>query len=354
MDAVKAIRDFVAKSIREAGPSFTELPLSELSPADTTLADGYGHAADHAILLHAMLTAAGFKPEFILASGLPPISGITNVALSFPLPHSFTAPLVRVVADGTTCYLNDTDQYARLGSTPHDGHMCLVLASQSSDVVRAAKQCEEKTETLYTLSLDDDGKTRLGVTRRFYGPDFNRLNRYFSELPPEEKKRYYQEVVSSISQGARPVSDLVTKFDNYPGLEQFTVEINNYAVASGNYFYFDLPFTPSLFPPGTDQRTLPLFVANRSERSIRTEIDLPSGFHHLVMAPKLLTLDAPAGTGKATISVDNRDGKCIIAHDLSTWPGIIDPKQYAGLLDTEATLENKSSRLFLLEKGVAP
>jgi transglutaminase-like putative cysteine protease len=354
MDAVKAIRDFVAKSIREAGPSFTELPLSELSAADATLADGYGHAADHAILLHAMLTAAGFKPEFILASGLPPISGITNVALSFPLPYSFTAPLVRVVADGTTCYLNDTDQYARLGSTPHDGHMCLALASQSPDVVRAAKQCEEKTETLYTLSLDDEGKTRLGVTRRFYGPDFNRLNRYFSELPPEEKKRYYQEVVSGISQGARPVSDLVTKFDNYPGVEQFTVEINNYAVASGNYFYFDLPFTPSLFPPGSDQRTLPLFVGHRSERSIRTEIDLPSGFHHMVMAPKLLTLDAPAGTGKATISVDNRDGKCIIEHDLETWPGIIDPKEYAGLLDTEATLEKKSSRLFLLEKGVAP
>ena len=161
-------------------------------------------------------------------------------------------------------------------------------------------------------------------------------------------------MVSSISQGARPVSDLVTKFDGYPGLEQFTVEINNYAVASGNYFYFDLPFTPSLFPPGADQRALPLFIAHRSEHNIRTEIDMPSGFHHLVMAPKLLTLEAPAGTGKATISVDNRDGKCIIAHDLETWPGIVDPKEYAGLLDTEATLEKKSSRLFLLEKGIAP
>ena len=70
IESVKAIRDFVAKTIRDAGPSFTELPLSELSDADTTLADGYGHAADRAILLHAMLTAAGFQPEFVLASGL--------------------------------------------------------------------------------------------------------------------------------------------------------------------------------------------------------------------------------------------------------------------------------------------
>ncbi|HEX4087020.1 MAG TPA: DUF3857 domain-containing protein, partial [Chthoniobacteraceae bacterium] len=51
LEAVKAIRDFVAKTIRPAGPSFTELPLKELSSADTTLEDGYGHGADRAILL---------------------------------------------------------------------------------------------------------------------------------------------------------------------------------------------------------------------------------------------------------------------------------------------------------------
>src|SRR4029077_12878264 len=35
-EAITAIRDYVAKFIRVAGPSFTELPLSELSGADTT------------------------------------------------------------------------------------------------------------------------------------------------------------------------------------------------------------------------------------------------------------------------------------------------------------------------------
>ena len=91
LEAVKAIRDFVVKSIRLAGPSFTELPLSELSAADTTLADGYGHLADRAILFHAMLTAAGFRPEFVLASDLPPIKGIASIAKSFPLPQNFQA-----------------------------------------------------------------------------------------------------------------------------------------------------------------------------------------------------------------------------------------------------------------------
>src|SRR6267142_2216678 len=275
-DAVKAIRDYVAKFIRVAGPSFADLPLSELSAADTTLADGYGHAADRAILLHAMLSAAGFKPEFVLASGLPPIAGITNVATTFPLPQNFQTPLVRVAVNGETYYLNDTDQYAQLGATPNDGKLAIELASQGFEVVRACPDCKDKTDTSYTLSLSDSGKTRVGITRHYYGVAYNSKNKYFSELPPEEKNRYYQEIVSGVTQGARPIGDLTTKFDAYPGTEQYTVEVDNFTVVDGKYSYFDLPFTPSLFPMGADHRTLPLYIGHHGEHRIRTEIDLPS------------------------------------------------------------------------------
>ena len=139
-EAVKAIRDFIIKSIRLAGPSFTDLPLSELSAADTTLADGYGHMADRAILFHAMLTAAGFQPEFVLASDLPPIKSIANVAKKFPLPQNFETPLVRISVDGEPCYLNDTDQYAQLGTTAHDGRLGIVLASHACEIIQAAKK----------------------------------------------------------------------------------------------------------------------------------------------------------------------------------------------------------------------
>ena len=195
LETLTALRDFVAKTIRLAGPSFTDLPLRELSAADTTLADGYGHAADRAILLHAMLSAAGFQPEFVLASDLPPIAGITNVALAFPLPRSFEHPLVRVTVDGAAYYLNDTDQYAKLGSTSFDGRLGLVLASQVSQVIHALPACENKIETDYALAPDNTGRTRLSVTRRYYGANFNEKNRYFSELPPEERRRYFQEIV---------------------------------------------------------------------------------------------------------------------------------------------------------------
>ena len=73
----------------------------------------------------------------MLASGLPSIKGITNVVDTFPLPNNFTAPLVRVSVGGSVYYLNDTDQYAKLGSRPaHDGKLCLALNNQNVEIIR--------------------------------------------------------------------------------------------------------------------------------------------------------------------------------------------------------------------------
>jgi hypothetical protein len=351
LDAVKAIRDFVAKSIREAGPVFTDLPLSELSAADTTLADGYGHAADRAILLHALLTAAGFEPEFVMASDLPPIRGITNVSATFPLPNAYRAPLVRVSIDGENYYLNDSDQYARLGSTGFDGREAMVLATQSREIIRAAKDCQDKSETDYTLAFTDTGKARITVARHYYGDYYGGRNRYFSELPPEERRRYYQEIVSGVAQGARAVGDLVTKFDAYPGLEQFTVDVDNYAVVDGKYLYFDLPFTPSLFPAGADRRTLPLYL-NRTDRNVvRAEIDLPREFRHAVIAPQSKDLTVPDGGGSARITATETPGKVVITDEYDTTPAIVEPGHYPDLLKLESTLEQKASKVFLFSSA---
>jgi len=349
LDAVRAIRDFIATSIRLAGPTFTELPLSELSAADTTLADGYGHLADRAILFHAMLSAAGFQPEFMLASELPPISDITSVAAAFPLPQNFQFPLVRIVVDGQTYYLNDTDQYAQLGVTAHDRRLGLSLASGAAVEIHAAKNCSERAETHYNLSVTADGQTRVGVTRYYFGTGFGEKKHYFAELPPEERRRYFQEAVSQVAQGARPVGGLTTQFDRYPGCEQFTVDVDNYAVIDGNYLYFDLPFLPSLFPAGDDRRVLPLFVAQANRDTIRTDITFPAEFHRLVIAPPARKIAVPGGTAKISSAISA--GRCVMTDELVTTPAIISPGDYPKLLKLESTLHQKSARVFLLEKN---
>jgi hypothetical protein len=288
-----------------------------------------------------MLSAAGFQPEFVLASGLPPISGITNVSSEFPLPEWFQDPLVKVNIDGQNYYLNDTDQYAKLGAAPADGKIALDLASQTTEVIKAADDCADKVETVYSLAESDTGMTRVTVSRRYYGGDYTWKHKYFAELPPEERRRYFQEAVSGVAQGARPVGDLTT---------QFTVDVDNYSVVDGNYFYFELPFTPTLFSFGADRRSLPLFVNERSENTVRTEIKLPPGFHKIVMAPGNSTLEAPDGSGSTRITTTDDAGSYVITHDFETSPAIVPPKDYAELLKIQATLGRKSSRLFLLEK----
>ena len=348
MEAVKVIRDFVAKSIREAGPSFTDLPLSELSDADTTLADGYGHAADRAILLHAMLRAAGFQPEFVLVSDLPAIAGITNVAMAFPLPDLFQTPLVRITLDGQDYYLNDTDQYAQLGSTSNDGKLGIALSSRAWEIIRAAKQCGDGTRTVYTLLLDESGRTRIGVSRWYYGENYNERHQFFAELPPEERKRYFQETVSGVAQGARPMSDLTTTFDTYPGHEQFSVIIDNYGVPAGRYLYFNLPFTPSLIPAGADQRALPLLISHGGKNTVRTEIELPPEFRGIVVAPKSEDLTV-AGGEKAHITAMKTFGGYVVTDEFETAPAIISPENYQVMRGVESALSRKSAKVFLLE-----
>ena len=349
LDAVRTIRDFIAKNIRQAGPSFTELPISELSDADTTLADGYGHAADRAILYHAMLTAAGFQPQLIMASELPPVAGIKNVAKSFPLPDDFQSPLVKISIGGDDYYLNDGNQYAQLGTTAFDDKLGITLADQKLETIRAAKNCGNKTETDYAVSLSDDGKARIKISTHFYGEDYNQQHQFFAELPPEERNHYFQEAVSSVAQGARAAGDLTTKFDTYPGLEEFTVELDGYGVADGNFLYFGLPFRPSFFAGAADQRSLPLFIPDNKEQIIHAEIELPAGFRLTDIAPKSGLLAAPGGT-RVRVRNAHAGGKCLVTYESETVPGIITPADYPKLLDIQSALGRKSETTFLLER----
>ncbi len=349
-DALKAIRDYVDRSIRSAGPSFTDLRLSELSAADTTLADGYGHDADRGILLHAMLSAAGFKPEFVLGSPDPAIDALRVVATKFPLPHEFSAVLVRVQLGDESYYFNDTDQYSRLGATSHEGKLGITLSNQSYGTITPARGAENRRAMTYRMTLDGAGTVRMEIRREYSGAAYGKMNKFFSELPPEERRRYYQEAVSKVAQGARPAGDLKTDFGVYPGKEEFAVEIDHYAVVDGRYLYLDLPYALNLFPTYTDRHTLPLFIKDDRRETFHAEIELPAGFRHVVIAPRSQTFTAPDGAGGVRVSAAVSGTRWSVTQELSAMPSVVSPQDYGALLSLESSLENKSSRLLLLEQ----
>ena len=349
LEAIRVIRDHVAKAIRVAGPYFGGLPLNELSAADTTLADGYGHDADRAILLHAMLAAIGLKPEFVLASNLPAGSAVAAVAEACPIPSAFAMPLVKVEANGETYYVK-IDQYARLGTTLYDGKLALRLTDRTYETVKAAKDCQTRQSTDVAVSLTDTGTAQITISNRYYGTDYAEKNQYFSEVTPEDRNHYFQEIVANLAQGARPVGDLVTDFKTYPGKEQFTVELERFAVLDGNYLYFDLPVKHGLVQAGANRRTLPLYEANKSETTIRTVIELPPGYRHLVIAPPSATYTAPDRFGRVQISTTEGEGKFTITQFFASSPAIVAPENFPALQELESTLENKAGWFLLLER----
>lgn len=270
---------------------------------------------------------------------------------SLPLPHAFNIPLVSFELEGATYYLNDTDQYAKLGTTSFEGRLAIALSTQNSLItIKTSPEYRNHFETTYALSLADNGKTRISIIRHYFGTDYNSKNRYFSELPPEERRRYHQQIVSSVAQGAKPVGDLVTRFNIYPGTEQFAVEIDNYAVVDGSYLYFDLPFDVSLLPARTDQRVLPLFISREQERIIRTEIELPADFNQVVIAPRNEDLKAPGSSGTAQITSTELGNKWIMIHQMRTFPAVINPADYPEMLKIESALGKRSAKAFLFEK----
>ena len=195
--------------------------------------------------------------------------------------------------------------------------------------------------------LTDDGKTRVQITRSYYGGDFGEKHRFFAELPPEERNRYFQEAVSGVAQGARAVGDLTTDFDHYPGVEKFTVEITHYCVVDGKNMYFNLPFVPSLMPPAGGPPSLPLFIDGAMDNTVRTEIALAPQFQHLVITP------APGQPPCPTAAKARRSPRPTprgSGHQLriQTTPSIVAPGNYPAMLKLESTLSKKSSRVFLL------
>ena len=89
----------------------------------------------------------------------------------------------------------------------------------------------------------DDGTAEITLRRQHHGNAHEHFVQQYKEMTAEELKRHYQELVSSISQNARPIGELAIDY-KYPGTRQFKVRVDHYATRSGDTLYFDLPEMP--------------------------------------------------------------------------------------------------------------
>ena len=354
-----AIRDDVAKAVRGAGPGINALPLTCITPADQILAEGYGNVTDRAVVLYTMAAAAGFRPEFVLASWSPKNPDLQRPLVDFPGASLFPDVLVRVRVAGTTVYLNDTDQYAALGVTPHDGRLALRLKRPKIGTVAALSNMTNRNEISYAMTVGADGTARITRAVRYYGDAFTANKRKFAEMPPEERRRYFQEAVARISQAAKPVSDLISEFDKYPGTESFTVSVPNYAVPDGDYLYFSLPASlTNLLRLRADERSNPLSWSEPRRTRLTTTVELPLGYQTPVLLPDEIVWLAPedAGTVLVRVSMTSPETKpgakrLEVSHVVDLDPAIISADEYDELLKINRALSHARARTVLLRRS---
>jgi len=354
---IEAIRDYVVRAIREDGPSFLDLPFTCLTPADTTLADGYGHAADRAILLTAMLCDVGFNAEILLASNAPRLAcGLFSPLYITPQPRLYNDVLVSVRQGNRTVFLNDSDQYGTLGITSHDRYPYMKFGGETGRVAVAAAYRERRLAE-WTLTLDADGGAMIAVTNWFYGADCGTFRKQYEEMSPEERRRHFQGLVAGVSQSAEVVGGLVTDTHGYPGCRAFTVRAERYAVREGRTLTLLLPDAVSpVFNLSGDERTNPVFIAEPSEDEWRCRVILPPGVRDVPVLPTAFAWPLPEGLGRVSLEVTRStlsDGRLCLTFRRFTLlePAILPSSIYPALLEINRRLTHSAMRMVMADIG---
>ena len=351
-EKVIAIRDWVAKNLRPAGPGLTSLPLTAITPADQTLTERYGNNSDRMVVLCTLLKSAGFTPEFILSGAIPFIPEAAAPLLKIPSRTAFNAVLVKVEANGETIFLNGSSQYAQLGTSSYDRRTILNLADGTIETLRVAPGKDNRSHSKLELRMDADGKASLTQTASMQGTAFEGFHKLYAEITPEKLRRHYLELVSRVSQSAQATSELVTNYSTYPGKLEYTVDAERYAVRDGDYLYFTVPGgLNGLLKYRSNERDNPLAWSRYIDSMIEYTINLPKGYEPAIL-PKAFSWHAPSGAGMIEVVTEyNADSHSIrIVQMADLKPAIIPATDFPDILEASRKLAHPDMRTILLKK----
>jgi len=353
---VEAVRDLADSGIRIENNTFP--PFTSVTGFRRTFKKGVGTMADRAVVIYSLLKSAGLNPQFVLASSFPDIKEIREVLKAAPDLLTFWEVLVRVrdpeLMDGRYVYLNDTDRYAALGATGHNGKLGLSLPE--GEFIKISSAVEEGNKSNFEISLAADGSAVIFYRYYLYS-NYADQKKVFSILIPEERRRMFEEQLGPqiLSLAAELQGELLTDFSGYPGVVSFTARDPNFAIREGDFLFFQLSGVSSPVDNLPDERINPWFIDKADKDSIEIEVKLPPGFK-VVYLPESLERKEVAG---APINVDLRTkeevgpdgtGRLLINYRMEMEPAIVSPTAYQEIRKLFQYLGSRQADTVLLKK----
>lgn len=351
--ALTAIRDFLARGLRPAGPDFSALPPGLVTPAEVTWQDGYGNAIDRATVGSALLKALRIDHEILLVAPTLQTPGQLTAWRHHPNFHLFGAVLIRVPTAAGPVWLNDLNQYAEPGTSSCDGALALNLQTGDFSQIRLDEQWADATTEQLTIDLQPGGSARITWRTTCHGRDFAEQHKFYAELTPEERRRHAQTLLSSLSQAAVSTGELKTSFDQYPGNISFSAEVPDFAVRTGDYCSLELPASlAGLLPISDDERSNPLQWPDRRRRRIEISLRLPSDFRDAEILPEPFRWTSPQKRGRIAFSrpATQSAGELRFRYEADLQPELFTPENYPDLLDIHRRINHPASRAIILRR----
>ena len=320
-DRIRAVRDWLWKNVRVAGPGLFTLPFGQaFFPPDRSLSDGYASAADWMNLYFAMLEAIGCDVEYVLtdgdAAGYP---ALARARCDVPQPDDFDDLMIRATVreggwlfglfGGTekTYILDCENEYTPLGVRDVDGR-------------------NGRTEHRMTFDVNETGAARIAVSNSTWGVAVAGLRKKYAEMLPEMRARHHTELIGNIAESAEAISALETDVEGYPFTITYSAYAPNYAAKNGDTLTLVVPgLGGSFLPGGESERKSPFGVGGRLRPStIVRDVILPEGYTAVEHLPEPWEIVLPgdaAARFRSTVESRVEDGRLHVTFREEQFPG---------------------------------
>jgi len=262
--------------------------------ADTTWKRGWGCCIDKAILLTAMLSAAGIQSYTVYLNDNTSESLQTQVP-NLLLDHAISLALV----DGKRVYLDSTGydfSYPDIDQFNHGATVFIPILHEISSVPVPEPRQNGRFHD-YKLKLQKDGSASIAAELRFSGAQQARLRGYYRESKPEERKLSLERFAKQIFPKAELDDWEVRDFDALEKPFAISLELRapNYAQKAGPFLIVTLPdlemTADELAEASLPGRAYPLQHESSLGVYRNYELELPAGLEPVSLPERLAVLD---------------------------------------------------------------